>query len=481
MLQRIQYFIFLKYCILYFYKINNVKLRLILVNMGYKRYSNNTFIVDNNTSTSGTLKKSDDKIIYFGIAKPKGSNTFRNLNQTDIDKGIQSDTDGCSAIITYTSSKSNVGLINYTLSQNTSGADRTIIFKYNNIDLFHILQKYNGDNLTYKADNIYICLIPQMSTTPDKTYLFVNIQNFRPTQTELNTYNYKTMSGTNGFNTTYSGSGLMLYFSNISLPENKTIKELKEDGTLTAVRENNSFTSRYNSQIPYHMEKVNIPSTKNGLYDFSDESKKETAFNTNYSMYVINQSGQGEVYNKEKSIRFNIFDNSYYYGIYTCTKKITYDIIIYSIDVHTVTSEIGYKQYIFNMENNVGDGFTDSSPSKYMNLQFKKELTTSNNACSYLLWEKSNTLLYDSFKPETISNLKTKYNLKSKTNANDINYFYGQYILNVTGNTICKKGKSSRYNWTSSLVNYIFELKDGETEFKKKSNITLIGAYTIEV
>jgi len=54
------------------------------------------------------------------------------------------------------------------------------------------------------------------------------------------------MSGTKGFNTTYSGSGLMLYFSNVTLPENKTIKELKDDGILTVVRENISFTS--NSQ-----------------------------------------------------------------------------------------------------------------------------------------------------------------------------------------------------------------------------------------
>jgi len=48
--------------------------------MGYKRYSENTFTVDNSGATSGTLKKTSGKYIYFGIAKPKGSNTFRNLD-----------------------------------------------------------------------------------------------------------------------------------------------------------------------------------------------------------------------------------------------------------------------------------------------------------------------------------------------------------------------------------------------------------------
>ncbi len=599
--------------------------------MGYKRYSENTFTVDNSGATSGTLKKTSGKYIYFGIAKPKGSNTFRNLDQSDLDKGIQSDTSGCSATITYTSSKSNVGLINYTLSQNTSGADRTIIFKYNNIDLFYILQKYSGDNLIYETGNIYVCVIPSISNSPDKIYLFVDLNNYRPTQAQLDSNNYKTMSGTKGFNTTYSGSGLMLYFSNVTLPENKTIKELKDDGILTVVRENISFTSnsQYNKQIPYHMEKVNTPSALNGYYDFTDESKKSNAFDKEYSMY----NAAGGVYG---SIRFNIFNSHYYYGIYklnindyfiyiikfntsktsgiidnigvigdykygisqtsggawytilsgdilwyysnnitiknintsiktlisngilepvesTNTQlnnsnyilykvpysyngavdsavtsvsfnddiyiyensseitqdsvkcitmvnfsnlstsyhmgiykynanndKVKYTISLYSIEASSITSETGYKQYIFNMENNAWTDFTEtSSTSKYMNLQFKKE--PSSSTCSYLLWEKSNTLLYDSFKPETISNLKTKYNLKSKSNAEDINHLYGQYVLNVTGDTICKKGKSSRYTWNATLTNYIFELKDGETEFKKKSNITLVGAFTIEV
>lgn len=297
--------------------------------MGYKRYSENTFTVDNSGATSGTLKKTSGKYIYFGIAKPKGSNTFRNLDQSDLDKGIQSDTSGCSATITYTSSKSNVGLINYTLSQNTSGADRTIIFKYNNIDLFYILQKYSGDNLIYETGNIYVCVIPSISNSPDKIYLFVDLNNYRPTQAQLDSNNYKTMSGTKGFNTTYSGSGLMLYFSNVALPENKTIKELKDDGILTVVRENSSFTSnsQYNKQIPYHMEKVNTLSALNGYYDFTDESKKSNAFDKEYSMY----NAAGGVYG---SIRFNIFNSHYYYGIY----KLKTDTLVYVLYYAPVTT-----------------------------------------------------------------------------------------------------------------------------------------------
>ena len=604
--------------------------------MGYKRYSDTKiFTVDNSEATTGVLKKTTDKYIYFGIAKPKGSNNFRNLNQTDLDKGIQSDTEGCSGTITYTSSKSNVGIINYALSANTTNADRTIIFKYNNIELFQILQKYNGDNLIYESDNIYVCIIPQMSTSADKAYLFVGLQDYRPNQAQLDANNYKTMAGTKGFNTTYSGSGKMLYFSNIILPENKTIKELKDSGLLTVIRENNAFisTSDYNNQKPYHIEKVNTPATLNGLYDFSDDSKKSDAFKGEYSMYATAQDGTGLVYG---SIRFNIFNNSYYYGVYkynnmsnyiyiikfytsktsglikntgtignyiegisqtqggswytktngyilwyysnnitikninqsiktlisngilepvesTNTQlnnsnyilykvsneynkavdsetiyvsfndniyiyedssetqsdsvkciakinfsklaesyhmgifkynsdkdKVTYTISLYRIDKSSVTSETGYKQYIFNMENNAFTDFTDSSStSKYKNLPFKKE--PSSSTYSYLLWETSNTLLYDSFKPETISNLKTKYNLKSKTNAQDINYLYGKYVMNVTGNTICRRGRSGRYNWSETLINYIFELKDGETEFKMKSKIELVGSFTIEV
>lgn len=449
--------------------------------MGYKRYGSSdsapNFNDDNNGEavSDGILKNDSKKEIYFGIAKPKKSNNFRNLQNSDFTKGLQSDTVGCTATLTSISNKLTIGQIRYNLSANTTGVIRNIIFKYNNIDLFHITQQSKIDDNIYIYLRLFnyqydICIVSK--STDYIGFADVSIPDYAK---EI------ILNGVRGNN-------LYFHVSNnkedvINSINNKSITSLISSGVLTYVSGRNFNNNEYNlTKAPIKMVSSY---TYNSSLNINLEEVKDDSI-----MYIFGgdsdatKGGQCDLNYTNKTIDWtNIVDNDNpeSIGVYKYTKKTTYDIIIYSINSTSVTSEIGYKQYIFNMENNVGDGFTDSSPSKYMNLQFKKEPSVSNNTCSYLLWEKSNTLLYDSFKPETISNLKTKYNLKSKTNAADINYFYGKYILNVTGNTICKKGKSSRYDWMSSLVNYIFELKDGETEFKKKSDITSIGAFTIEV
>jgi len=73
------------------------------------------------------------------------------------------------------------------------------------------------------------------------------------------------------------------------------------------------------------MEKVNTPSALNGYYDFTDESKKSNAFDKEYSMY----NAAGGVYG---SIRFNIFNSHYYYGIYKLNIN---DYFIYIIKFNT--------------------------------------------------------------------------------------------------------------------------------------------------
>lgn len=115
--------------------------------MGYKRYGNSgsvpTFNDDNNGEavSNGILKNSSKKEIYFGIAKPKGSDNFRSLQNSDFSKGIQSNIVGCTATLTSIANKLNIGQIRYNLSENTTGAIRNITFKYNNIDLFTIVQQ----------------------------------------------------------------------------------------------------------------------------------------------------------------------------------------------------------------------------------------------------------------------------------------------------------------------------------------------------
>lgn len=131
--------------------------------MGYKRYGSSDSIPkfndDNNGEavSNGILKNSSNKEIYFGIAKPKGSDNFRSLQNSDFSKGIQSNIVGCTATLTSIANKLNIGQIRYNLSENTTGVIRNITFKYNNIDLFTIVQqKKIIRSETYTLNCIYV-------------------------------------------------------------------------------------------------------------------------------------------------------------------------------------------------------------------------------------------------------------------------------------------------------------------------------------
>ena len=111
------------------------------------------------------------------------------------------------------------------------------------------------------------------------------------------------------FDSSYTGdnkNGRTLYFSEKTLPADKTIQELKNSGVLTVVIENKVI---YNTDIPYHLVLVN-----NNAYNapYNIQSNIEDAFKIPYEMYVINQNDTVSSY--QKTI-FNIFDD-YYCGIY---------------------------------------------------------------------------------------------------------------------------------------------------------------------
>lgn len=128
------------------------------------------------------------------------------------------------------------------------------------------------------------------------------------------------------FDSSYAGdnrkNGRTLYFSEKTLPANKTIQELKNSGVLTVVRENKVM---YDTDIPYHLVLVN-----NNAYNapYNIQSNIEDAFKTPYEMYVINQNDTVSSY--QKTI-FNIFDY-YYCGIYkfnsNVNKKNIYDLYV---------------------------------------------------------------------------------------------------------------------------------------------------------
>jgi len=61
------------------------------------------------------------------------------------------------------------------------------------------------------------------------------------------------------FDSSYTGTGRngrTLYFSEKTLPAGKTIKELKNSGVLSIVRENTNI-NLYDTDIPYHLVLVN--------------------------------------------------------------------------------------------------------------------------------------------------------------------------------------------------------------------------------
>lgn len=285
--------------------------------MGYKRYGSSqsipNFNDDNNGEavSNGILKNSSKKEIYFGIKKPKSAadsdKPWRELTTDDFDTQITSDTDGCSATITKNNNDptNKTGIIRYTLSKNTTGSTRLITFKYNGTVLFQINQSPKA--LEYNSEYVYVCTVSKISNNPNKIWLFAILTENGgvPNKSDL-LNNYKTMTQ---FDSSYTGNnknGRTLYFSEKTLPADKTIQELKNSGVLTVVRENKLI---HNTDIPYHLVLVN-----NNAYNapYNIQSNIEDAFKIPYEMYVINQNDTVSSY--QKTI-FNIFDY-YYCGIY---------------------------------------------------------------------------------------------------------------------------------------------------------------------
>lgn len=245
----------------------------------------------------------DGKQLFFGIKK---NNSIDNELDDTYNRYIQSDPYVKDCVVQlYDSSYSNGKSIVYNLSENKTGSTRLITFKYNGTVLFQINQHPKA--LEYNSEYVYVCTVSNIPNSPNSIWLFAILtENGRvPNKLDL-LNNYKTMTQ---FDSSYTGNnknGRTLYFSEKTLPADKTIQELKNSGVLTVVRENKVM---YNTDIPYHLVRVN-----NNAYNapYNIQSNIENAFKIPYEMYVINQNDTVSSY--QKTI-FNIFDD-YYCGIY---------------------------------------------------------------------------------------------------------------------------------------------------------------------
>lgn len=275
----------------------------------YKQVSNiGIETISADTHTNETLKahyqSNDLQTIYFGLKDDNGNYEGKLIESS---YELTSTIPGCSATISTIDLTKTAGIIKYTISKNTTSSARLITFKYKNTELFKINQ-VDTNTLIYNSEYVYVCTVGNISSAPNKIWLFAILaeNGSLPNKSDL-LNNYKTMVQ---FDSSYAGdnrkNGRTLYFSEKTLPANKTIQELKNSGVLTVVRENKVM---YDTDIPYHLVLVN-----NNAYNapYNIQSNIEDAFKTPYEMYVINQSDT--VISYQKTI-FNIFDY-YYCGIY---------------------------------------------------------------------------------------------------------------------------------------------------------------------
>ncbi len=275
----------------------------------YKQVSNiGIETISADTHTNETLKahyqSNDLQTIYFGLKDDNGNYEGKLIESS---YELISTIPGCSATISTIDLTKTAGIIKYTISKNTTSSARLITFKYKNTELFKINQ-VDTNTLIYNSEYVYVCTVGNISSDPNKIWLFAILaeNGSLPNKSDL-LNNYKTMVQ---FDSSYAGdnrkNGRTLYFSEKTLPANKTIQELKNSGVLTVVRENKV---KYDTDIPYHLVLVN-----NNAYNapYNIQSNIEDAFKTPYEMYVINQSDT--VISYQKTI-FNIFDY-YYCGIY---------------------------------------------------------------------------------------------------------------------------------------------------------------------
>ena len=271
-----------------------------VINSDYK------YKVDVTLTKDGT---EDGKQLFFGIKK---NNSIDNELDDTYNRYIQSEPYVKDCVVQlYDSSYSNGKSIVYNLSENKTGSTRLITFKYNGTVLFQINQHPKA--LEYNSEYVYVCTVSKISSNPNKIWLFAILTENGgvPNKSDL-LNNYKTMTQ---FDSSYTGenkNGRTLYFSEKTLPADKTIQELKNSGVLTVVRENKVI---HNTDIPYHLVRVNN-NAYNAPYDI--QSNIEDAFKIPYEMYVINQNDT--VISYQKTI-FNIFDY-YYCGIYEFNSNI---------------------------------------------------------------------------------------------------------------------------------------------------------------
>lgn len=264
--------------------------------------------ISSDAHTNETLKahyqSNDLQTIYFGLKDDNG-NYEGKLTESSYE--LTSTIPGCSATISTIDSTKTAGIITYTISKNTTSSARLITFKYKDTELFKINQ-VDTNTLIYNSEYVYVCVIKNISNSPKNIWLFAILTENGSVPNKSNLLNnYKTMVQ---FDSSYAGdnrkNGRTLYFSEKTLPADKTIQELKNSGVLTVVRENKII---YDTDIPYHLVRVN-----NNVYNapYNIQSNIEDSFKTPYEMYVINQNDTVSSY--QKTI-FNIFDD-YYLGIY---------------------------------------------------------------------------------------------------------------------------------------------------------------------
>ena len=258
-----------------------------------------------NETLKAHYQSNDLVTIYFGLKDDNGNYEGK---LTESSYTLTSTISGCSATISTIDSTKTAGIITYTISKNTTGSVRLITFKYKDTELFKINQ-VDTNTLIYNSEYVYVCTVSNISNSPDKIWLFAILtEDGRVPNKSYLLNSYKTMVQ---FNSSYTGTGRngrTLYFSEKTLPADKTIKELKNSGVLSVIRENTNINI-YDTDIPYHLVLVN-----NNAYPapYNIQSNIKNAFKTPYEMYVINWNDTVISYQRTK---FNIFDN-YYYGIY---------------------------------------------------------------------------------------------------------------------------------------------------------------------
>lgn len=306
-----------------------------VINSDYSRKVDVTLTKDGTT---------DGKQLFFGIKK---NNSIDNELDDTYNKYIQSDPYIKDCVVQlYNSPYSNGKSIVYNLSENTTGSTRLITFKYNGTVLFQINQGF-----TYNSENVYICVVPSISNDTKNIWLFAKFNDSLPTPDQLKS-SYNTMKQ---FDPSYTGNGRMLYFSEHTLTAGKKIKELKESGILTAIQENTKFTTNtsYDTDIPYHLVRVNRTTDNTPYNTLSDKSE---AFKKEYLMCSIGNNTVGPYQHKPK---FNVFDNSYYYGIYKYNAVVTPT--IKSEDIYIVGFSITGSHSLYLFDSTCISNFTDSS------------------------------------------------------------------------------------------------------------------------